>query len=381
MDLFNKVQQTGLSPLIKWAGGKEKELFFIFSNLPSSFDNYYEPFVGGGSVYTAFPAKQYFINDISDELMALYRCVASGDDTFYSWMLAINGTWRSMLSFADKHRELCGLYIDYREDKLTDAGMKEAILSFLQSNADELGKVLSDKFQWDRKVYVNELKRNLTYKIARMKKIERERHLMPPSDIFDNIESALMGSVYMYLRHLYNSRELRKSDAALSTALFVFIRNYAYSGMFRYNSKGEFNVPYGGIGYNHKLLDKKLDYYRSKKLKEHFKTTNIYNMDFERFFRSNPPQPNDFIFLDPPYDSSFSTYAENAFSRDDQKRLANYLVHECKGKWMMIIKNTPFIFSLYNNSKLTIKSFDKKYTVSFMNRNNKDAEHLIIMNY
>ena len=48
---------------------------------------------------------------------------------------------------------------------------------------------------------------------------------------------------------------------------------------------------------------------------------------------------------------------------------------------MMIIKNTDFIFSLYNQKGLNINSFDKKYLVSFMNRNDKDVEHLIITNY
>ena len=36
---------------IKWAGGKEKELPIILSNLPDKFERYIEPFVGGGSVY------------------------------------------------------------------------------------------------------------------------------------------------------------------------------------------------------------------------------------------------------------------------------------------------------------------------------------------
>ena len=48
---------------------------------------------------------------------------------------------------------------------------------------------------------------------------------------------------------------------------------------------------------------------------------------------------------------------------------------------MMIIKATPYILSLYENKGLNIKQFDKTYTVSFMNRNDKKAEHLIIMNY
>jgi DNA adenine methylase len=48
---------------------------------------------------------------------------------------------------------------------------------------------------------------------------------------------------------------------------------------------------------------------------------------------------------------------------------------------MMIIKNTDFIFNLYDQKGLNINSFDKKYLVSFMNRNDKDVEHLIITNY
>ena len=93
------------------------------------------------------------------------------------------------------------------------------------------------------------------------------------------------------------------------------------------------------------------------------------------------PSTNDFIFLDPPYDSEFSTYAKNEFDKSDQTRLANYLLKECKAKWMMVIKNTEFILKLYSDKKLSVKSFEKKYLVSFMNRNDKDVQHLMITNY
>ena len=62
-------------------------------------------------------------------------------------------------------------------------------------------------------------------------------------------------------------------------------------------------------------------------------------------------------------------------------RLAHYLCEECKGKWLMIIKYTDFIYSLYNKPNIYIQKFDKKYLVSFMNQNDKDVEHLIITNY
>ena len=381
MDLFDDLKHTGLSPLIKWAGGKEKELAFIFPNAPHKFDHYYEPFVGGGAVFAAISAKRYFVNDRSEELIAFYRSIQEKDACFFYWLEAITSAWSLMLAFVDTHRELCHSYVAYREERLSDTKIQEHVSLFLERYKQELNRVLDLVFKWKRELYVQELKRNLLRKIARMKQLEHQKGLMPIGDIYDNIETAFMGAVYLYMRHLYNDRALMGSEPGLHTALFVFIRNYAYSGMFRYSSKGAFNVPYGGIGYNHKSLRKKMEYYRSEALRSHLDKTEIYNEDFELFLQNNPPGTNDFVFLDPPYDSEFSTYAQNIFSQDDQRRLANYLINECQAKWMMIIKYTPFIWSLYSDAGLTIRTFDKRYCVSFMNRNDQKAEHLIIMNY
>ena len=93
------------------------------------------------------------------------------------------------------------------------------------------------------------------------------------------------------------------------------------------------------------------------------------------------PTENDFIFLDPPYDSEFSTYAQNKFTRQDQKRLSDFMIDHCKAKWMLIIKNTDYIYNLYNKEGINISMFDKEYLVSFMNRNNKKTTHLMITNY
>ena len=71
------------------------------------------------------------------------------------------------------------------------------------------------------------------------------------------MESALKSSYYMYIRYLYNHPELLTDSEKAS--VFFFIREYCYSSMFRYNKKGNFNVPYGGISYNRKDLRKKID--------------------------------------------------------------------------------------------------------------------------
>lgn len=381
MALFDGLCHKGLSPVIKWAGGKEKELPFVFSNAPESFDHYYEPFVGGGAVFAAFPARKYFVNDKSEELVSLYRSIASSDTSFFVWLDRIEAIWSAMLTFVENHRNLCHSYLLFREGELSRGQIEATVLAFLSQHSAALNNILPPAFKWYREVYFKELQKNLVRKIIRMRQIEQRKGLMPQKDIYNNIETAFMSAVYMYLRYLYNDRRLMSCDRGVGTAVFVFIRSYAYSGMFRYSRKGEFNVPYGGIGYNHKSLQKKIDYYKSAPLREHLSKTTICNQDFEVFLRSNVPRESDFVFLDPPYDSEFSTYAQNVFSQEDHRRLANYLIEECRAKWMMIIKYTPFVLSLYGEVGLTIKTFDKRYLVSFMNRNDKRAEHLIIMNY
>ena len=48
---------------------------------------------------------------------------------------------------------------------------------------------------------------------------------------------------------------------------------------------------------------------------------------------------------------------------------------------MLVIKDTPLIRTLYEGQGLNIMAFDKTYQVSFMNRNNRRASHLLIANY
>jgi len=371
--------QTGLSPIIKWAGGKERELPRIFECAPQHYNRFFDPFVGGGSVLMAFPVDGgHLVNDKSEELIALYRSIQNQDPKMFEALERINLSWKKTSAFVDNHPELQGVYTKYRDGVESQEATQMKLYEFIGNEFTNLISYLGNG-PVATNLYEKELQRNITQKYWRMKKIETKRTRMPEKDLRDNIQTAVMGSLYMYYRSLYNGAI--PVDDGMKTALFVFIRNFAYSGMFRYNGLGEFNVPYGGIGYNAKTLDKKIAYYRSELVARHLSRTTIECLDFEEFLRKHPPQKDDFVFLDPPYDSEFSTYAKNAFGKEDQRRLANYLINECKGKWLMVIKCTPFIYSLYDGHGLNIRSFDKKYQVSFMNRNNRDVRHLIITNY
>ena len=371
---------TGLSPILKWAGGKEKELKFILPNLPASFDCFYEPFVGGGAVFMSVNARHHYINDLSEELIDLYRFIATQDRRFFKYTRQIDVAWDNAGEFFANSPKLIETYLRYRNEELSKDGLKTSVKHFCDARAAEIAAMSPECFSEYADGLSVEIAKNLVRKMLRMKELEITKHLLPDKDLLDNIETAIRSGLYMYFRQLYNCGNVT-ADRRLRCALFYFIRNYCYSGMFRYNDKGEFNVPYGGIAYNSKTLEKKLSYYQSEPVKNHFRDTTVFNNDFEVFLRENEPGENDFIFLDPPYDSEFSTYAGNEFNRHDQQRLADYLINTCRAKWMLIIKHTDFIFGLYNNHGLNIRSFDKEYLVSFMNRNDKKTTHLLITNY
>ena len=371
---------SGLSPIIKWPGGKEKELKYIIPNVPQ-YKRFIEPFVGGGAVFMGIEAEEYFINDFSFELIELYRCIESSDTDFFRYTKQMDKSWIMAVDFFKANPQLIDSYIGYRNEQIGKAELKEFIHTFCTNNKQSILDIIGNEFSSFSCILLKEVETNLYRKMVRMRELELEKNILPDGDLEDNIETAIKSAVYMNYRHLYNDKDISNNYPKLHCALFFFMRNYAYSGMFRYSSKGEFNVPYGGIAYNSKLLGKKLNYYKSKELQDHFKKAKIFNLDFEQFLRTVKPKENDFIFLDPPYDSEFSTYAQNAFTREDQKRLADYMVKECKAKWMMIIKNTDFIYSLYDKKGINIRTFDKEYVVSFMNRNDKKVTHLLITNY
>lgn len=64
--------KRGMAPVLKWAGGKTQLIEIIATKVPHMYNNYYEPFVGGGAVLFTISPQQAFINDINRQLMNLY---------------------------------------------------------------------------------------------------------------------------------------------------------------------------------------------------------------------------------------------------------------------------------------------------------------------
>ena len=380
MYLVTKIKR--LTPILKWAGGKENELKHILPHIPINMERYIDPFVGGGAVYFAMDSQEMCINDKSVELMNLYRMIKEKNREFFSHLWDIRRDWIALEKIIENRLDwLAAVYENYSAGRYYDAKVNDKITEFILDIVDDFNGQLTTSFNIATENFIKEIKKNFMNKTKRMKKLEHEKGKLLEKDIKDNLECALKSAFYMHFRYLYNNIEEYQINEGFATAIFYFIREYCYASMFRYNAEGKFNVPYGGISYNRKDFSKKIRYLESEEIYKHLDMTNLQNVDFEQFLTEVKPCSKDFIFIDPPYDSDFSTYVNNAFNKSDQVRLANYLINQCPAKFMVVIKNTDFIYNLYSNQGLNLSLFDKKYLVSFQDRNDKNVKHLLIKNY
>ena len=371
-----------MRPLIKWPGGKSSEIKHIEKMIPE-FDRYIEPFFGGGALYFDLMPQDAAINDISDNLIDFYKLIKDNDLIFEKYLLDYNELWEQLKLKATEHVEqIIKYYFDYRINKLDEFSMEEIL-------ANQVNELLINKDWLKQDIILNfdnlhyEMNRMVLDKVRRTKSNEiKNNQLLDDSDLRDNILTGFTSGLYMHFRNIYNGIQLdtlENISLQYKIANFYFIREFCYGSMFRYNSKGEFNIPYGGISYNKKDFARKIELIFNKKTVGLFKNTHIYDLDFEDFINKIKPSTNDFVFLDPPYDSDFSDYEGRAFTEKDQKRLAELLL-KMDAKFILIIKNTEFIFNLYNDTHLNIYSFDKNYTYNVRSRNERNTKHLIITN-
>lgn len=373
-----------IKSLIKWPGGKSREIKQIESLIPY-YNRYIEPFFGGGAVFFNQKPNCSYINDISTNLTDFYTLIKNNDINFRNYLYSYNDTWNYMLNFADLNmNNFIEQYVLFRNNEINFIELKSFIESFVRKNETELLNNLSHDIILDFNDLYNQINKNLFDKFKRTKDNEIKHGLLNDTDLEDNLKTGIMNSLYMYFRNLYNDISLNRNNMGnlpiqAKIANFYFIREYCYGSMFRYNNSGEFNIPYGGKSYNTKGFDKKIENLFNHEITNLFRNTHIYNLDFEDFLRGLDLNYNDFIFLDPPYDTEFSDYEGRAFGSKDQERLARFL-NETEARFILIIKNTDFIFNLYRNTNLNILAFEKQYSYNVRERNDRNVKHLIITN-
>lgn len=374
---------NNMKTLIKWPGGKKNEIKYIRDIIPK-FDNYVEPFLGGGALFFDLEPKSAYVNDISTDLIQFYQLLSEKDTrkTLKEILLNYNEYWNSFVKITDLlYPSLKLIYNGFKDGKFDKKGLKEIVTEFTEDNANLFLDDFPENIYLNKEVYFNEIKRNLVSKIPRTVKLDLKKPFSE-YEIKANMETALRSAFYMHERYKLNKSAINAINVSKeeNTANYYFVREYCYGSMFRYNKNGEYNIPYGGMSYNKKNFKEKIDKLFSSKTYTILNNAHISNCDFEDFLNHYDFTENDFIFFDPPYDTDFSTYDNNTFTLNDQKRLAN-CIYNLKSKFIFIIKKTDFIWDLYNNKDgIYVEVFDKKYSYNMRGRNDRDVEHLIIHN-
>jgi len=373
-----------LKPLIKWAGGKSREIKYILESIPK-FDRYVEPFFGGGALFFDLEPPKAIVNDISEELTTFYNLLKNGKsgEIFKEELYHYVSAWERINDYMSHFGEsFVELYNEYREDKIDSKEFNLKIDKLFSEKIIPFNGLFKVEFCISQEDLLEKIKTNLMSKLKRTKeKIDVEKKFSG-AEVKKNIESAFRSGFYTHFRTMMNLA--KKGELKISKgkkiANWYFIREFCYGGMFRFNNSGDFNVPYGGIGYNKKDFRAKVNYLFSKEVRELLTNTTIENKDFEELLNSLKLKENDFVFLDPPYDTEFSEYESNAFTKKDQERLSKTLIN-LKAKWILIIKETPFILDLYEGKKgVKITKFDKTYLFQIRSRIDTKVKHLIIYN-
>ncbi len=380
-----------LKPFVKWPGGKSEEINHIQPYCPRKMRKYVEPFLGGGAFFLSLPTHTYeqaYLNDFSKELIGLYTDIKQIDPIFYESLDQIWAFWKTSFSLFENHLNHFSIIYQTKDFQPSKIALKiNRIIRLIKADLIEMKPKFLSPYLNDRNL-IAYFQKAMLKKMITMKRNESKLGQLPESDYHVNFECGVKTAIYMIYRDLYNQlnrlylaeQNGQNLPSALHIALFYYLREFCYSSMFRYNRKGDFNVPYGGITYNHKRFDDKIFYTKDQSLQDCLNQAHFYAEDFETFFDQLDLNEEDFIFLDPPYDSDFSCYANQSFDQSHQIRLANYLIHRCKARFMVVIKYTAFIESLYSGwDHIRIEGFDKDYRVSFKNRNDRKVQHLMIL--
>lgn len=168
------------------------------------------------------------------------------------------------------------------------------------------------------------------------------------------------------------------SDIARA-ARFIYLNKTCFNGLYRVNSKGNFNVPIGS--YKNPLIN---DEHGLGKISVLLKNVTIKIMSFEKVLHYT--NSGDFIYFDPPYyplkkGKNFTTYTKENFLDEEQKKLAQVFKKlDKKGcKVMLSNSDTEFIKRLYSDFNI--------YTVKATRMINCDAtkrgkiNEIVVTNY
>ena len=165
------------------------------------------------------------------------------------------------------------------------------------------------------------------------------------------------------LREQFNYSENQTERAAL----FIYLNRHAFNGLCRYNSKGQFNVPFGRY---------RAPYFPEKEMLAFIQKSNRIEIQCGDFQTTLQKAGNDdTIYCDPPYvplsaTASFTAYSKDSFNLDEQSRLAIAAQETANQSQGVLISNhdTELTRELYRNAQLAMVSVQRNIAASGSSR-------------
>ncbi|NVO11127.1 MAG: DNA adenine methylase [Bacteroidales bacterium] len=189
---------------------------------------------------------------------------------------------------------------------------------------------------------------------------------------------------FLAQRDKFNARNL---NSIQSTALLIFMNRTCYNGLYRVNSKGKFNVPFGKYS-KPKICDVPTIKCDSQLLQK----VTILNGDYSEIL-SHVDSPKAFFYIDPPYkpisqSSSFNAYDKNKFDDTEQERLKDFCarIGTLGHYWLLsnsdtknFDPNNEYFDNLYKD--FNIKRVKAKRKINSISSKRGEIFELLISNY
>ena len=164
--------------------------------------------------------------------------------------------------------------------------------------------------------------------------------------------------------------------------LMIYLNKTCYSGMYRENRKGEFNVPCGK--YNKPTI---LDDYNLYEVSKALKNVSLRNEDYKTIFKN--PRKNDFVYLDPPYMpygevSHFRDYHRTGFDNTEQEKLCEMYkkLNNRQCKIMLSNSSSPKLNDMYESIPgVSIKTVSALRLINQKNIGRAFVNEYVIINY
>lgn len=204
----------------------------------------------------------------------------------------------------------------------------------------------------------------------------------------DLIEILIKHKEYNTKDYFYKIRSLDRQDDYLEkfskverAARTIYLNKTCYNGLYRVNSKGHFNTPYGRYKnpniVNEQLILEMSDYFNKKDIR-------IMNVDYKEALKYL--RKGTFIYFDPPYlpispSSSFTGYTENGFNLEHQIELKEQCDKLNKRGIRFLLSNSdhPIIRDLYKDYH--IKTIQAKRTINSKANKRGEINEVLVFNY